>query len=57
MNLRDNVKGWIWAAVIFVLLGLVGHMEATEARDVVCVPVADPTPESDDRKVPASFVF
>lgn len=58
MKLNNKAQGWLTVTAIILALGLVGHVETAEAREVVCMPtVDDPQPADDTRKIPASWHF
>lgn len=56
--MSKQLQGWLTVAAIILALGLVGHMEEAEAREVVCMPsVQDPKPTEEGEKIPVVYRF
>lgn len=58
MKLNGKARGWLALAAIILAMGVVGHMEESEAREVVCMPsVQDPKPTEEGEKIPVVYRF
>lgn len=58
---RGRLRGWLVFIGIVLALGIVGHIETTGARDVVCMPVIDeplaPAEGTEAEARPATYRF
>lgn len=58
MKLNDKARGWLAMPAIILAMGVMEHIEESEAREVVCMPsVQDPKPTEEGEKIPVVYRF